>query len=38
MVAVVAILAFLSLAGGLLVAYPMKFANVVTSGISWWLK
>ncbi len=38
MVAVVAVLAFLSLAGGLLVAYPMKFANVVTSSISWWLK
>jgi proton-translocating NADH-quinone oxidoreductase chain N len=38
MVGVVATLAFLSLAAGLLVSYPMKFANVVTSGISWWLK
>ena len=38
MVAVVALLAFLSLAAGLLVSYPMKFANVVTSSLSWWLK
>jgi len=38
MVAVVAVLAFLSFAAGLLVAYPMKLINVATSNISWWLK
>ena len=38
MVAVVAILAFLSLVGGILVAYPTKLANVATSSIMWWLK
>jgi proton-translocating NADH-quinone oxidoreductase chain N len=38
MVAVVAVLAFLSFAAGLLVSYPMKLINVATSNISWWLK
>jgi len=38
MVAVVALLAFLSLAAGLLVSYPMKLINVATSNISWWLR
>jgi len=38
MVAVVALLAFLSFAAGILVSYPMKFVNVATSNISWWLK
>ncbi|MCJ7642982.1 MAG: NADH-quinone oxidoreductase subunit L [Candidatus Aminicenantes bacterium] len=38
MVAVVAVLSFLSLAAGLLVSYPMKLINVATSNISWWLK
>jgi NADH:ubiquinone oxidoreductase subunit 5 (subunit L)/multisubunit Na+/H+ antiporter MnhA subunit len=38
MVAVVAVLAFLSFAAGLLVAYPMKLINVATSNISWWLR
>jgi NADH:ubiquinone oxidoreductase subunit 5 (subunit L)/multisubunit Na+/H+ antiporter MnhA subunit len=38
MVFVVALLAVLSLAGGLLVAYPMKLVNVATSSIMWWVK
>lgn len=38
MVGVVAVLAFLSFAAGLLVSYPMKLINVATSNISWWLK
>jgi proton-translocating NADH-quinone oxidoreductase chain N len=38
MVAVVAVLAFLSFAAGILVSYPMKLVNVATSNISWWLK
>jgi len=28
----------LSLAAGILVAYPMKLAEVATASISWWLK
>lgn len=38
MVTVVAVLAFLSFAAGLLVSYPMKLINVATSNISWWLR
>jgi len=38
MVFVVATLAFLSLAAGFLVSYPMKLVNIATSNISWWLK
>ncbi len=38
MVFVVALLAVLSLAGGILVAYPMKLVNVATTSIMWWLK
>ena len=38
MVGVVAVLAFLSFAAGLLVSYPMKLVNIATSNISWWLK
>jgi proton-translocating NADH-quinone oxidoreductase chain N len=38
MVFVVALLAVLSLVGGLLVAYPMKLVNAVTSSIMWWVK
>jgi NADH:ubiquinone oxidoreductase subunit 5 (subunit L)/multisubunit Na+/H+ antiporter MnhA subunit len=38
MVFVVALLAVLSLAGGLLVAYPMKLVNVATTSIMWWAK
>jgi NADH:ubiquinone oxidoreductase subunit 5 (subunit L)/multisubunit Na+/H+ antiporter MnhA subunit len=38
MVFVVTLLAVLSLAAGILVAYPMKVAEMATAGISWWLK
>jgi proton-translocating NADH-quinone oxidoreductase chain N len=38
MVFVVTLLAVLSLAAGILVAYPMKLANTATTMISWWLK
>lgn len=38
MVAVVAILAFLSLAAGVLVSWPMKLVNAATTRISWWLR
>ena len=38
MVYVVALLAILSLAGGILVAYPMKLVNVATSSIMWWVQ
>jgi NADH:ubiquinone oxidoreductase subunit 5 (subunit L)/multisubunit Na+/H+ antiporter MnhA subunit len=38
MVFVVALLAVLGLAAGILVAYPMKLANLATASISWWLK
>lgn len=38
MVGVVAVLAGLSFAAGLLVAYPMKLVNIATTHISWWLK
>ncbi len=38
MVAVVAVLAFLSLAGGLFVSWPMKLVNTATQYIAWWLK
>jgi len=38
MVFVVTLLAVLSLAAGILVAYPMKLAEVATAGISWWLR
>ncbi len=38
MVCVVAVLAVLSLAAGLLVAFPMKLANVATTQMSWWLR
>ena len=38
MVGVVALLAGLSFAAGLLVAYPMKLVNIATTHISWWLK
>jgi proton-translocating NADH-quinone oxidoreductase chain N len=38
MVGVVAALAALSLAAGLLVSYPMKLANIATFHMSWWLK
>ncbi len=38
MVAVVALLAVLSFAAGILVAYPMKLVNIATTHISWWLK
>jgi proton-translocating NADH-quinone oxidoreductase chain N len=37
MVYVVALLAVLSLAAGLLVAYPMTFVQAATSHIGWWL-
>ncbi len=36
MVAVVALLAVLSLVGGLLVAYPMKIVETATTSIMWW--
>ena len=38
MVFVVSLLAVLGLVAGILVAYPMKVANVAVAGISWWLK
>jgi NADH:ubiquinone oxidoreductase subunit 5 (subunit L)/multisubunit Na+/H+ antiporter MnhA subunit len=38
MVFVVAALAILSLLAGLFVSVPMKFVNVATAQISWWLK
>jgi formate hydrogenlyase subunit 3/multisubunit Na+/H+ antiporter MnhD subunit len=38
MVYVVAVLAVLSLAAGLLVAYPMKLTNIATTQMSWWLR
>jgi hypothetical protein len=38
MVFVVAVLAFLSLAAGLFVAYPMKLINIATTEMSWWLR
>jgi proton-translocating NADH-quinone oxidoreductase chain M len=38
MVYVVAALAVLSLAAGLLVAFPMKLANIATTQMSWWLR
>jgi formate hydrogenlyase subunit 3/multisubunit Na+/H+ antiporter MnhD subunit len=38
MVYVVAILAVLSLAAGLFVAYPMKLVNIATTQMSWWLR
>jgi formate hydrogenlyase subunit 3/multisubunit Na+/H+ antiporter MnhD subunit len=38
MVFVVALLAFLGLAAGLLVAYPMKLVNIATTEMSWWLR
>jgi formate hydrogenlyase subunit 3/multisubunit Na+/H+ antiporter MnhD subunit len=38
MVLVVAVLAFLSLAAGLFVAYPMKLVNIATTEMSWWLR
>jgi proton-translocating NADH-quinone oxidoreductase chain N len=38
MVFVVAALAFLSLAGGLLVGWPAKLANVATTQMTWWLR
>ena len=38
MVYVVAALAFLSLAAGVLVAYPMKLVNIATTQMSWWLR
>jgi NADH:ubiquinone oxidoreductase subunit 5 (subunit L)/multisubunit Na+/H+ antiporter MnhA subunit len=38
MVFVVSLLAVLGLAAGILVAYPMKVANLAVTGISWWLR
>ena len=38
MVFVVAVLAVLSLAAGLFIAYPMKVVNVATTQMSWWLR
>jgi formate hydrogenlyase subunit 3/multisubunit Na+/H+ antiporter MnhD subunit len=38
MVYVVAALAVLSLAAGLLVSYPMKLVNIATAQMSWWLR
>lgn len=38
MVFVVATLAVLSLAAGLLVSYPMKLVSVATAQMSWWLR
>jgi hypothetical protein len=38
MVYVVAVLAILSLAAGLFVAYPMKLATIATTQMSWWLR
>jgi formate hydrogenlyase subunit 3/multisubunit Na+/H+ antiporter MnhD subunit len=38
MVFVVATLAVLSLAAGLLVSYPMKLVSIATAQMSWWLR
>ncbi|MCK7489658.1 MAG: NADH-quinone oxidoreductase subunit L [Anaerotruncus sp.] len=38
MVFVVAVLAVLSLAAGLLVSWPMKLTNIATTQMSWWLR
>jgi len=38
MVYVVAVLAILSLAAGVFVAYPMKLVNIATTQMSWWLR
>ncbi|MBP1660759.1 MAG: hypothetical protein H6P95_1951, partial [Candidatus Aminicenantes bacterium] len=38
MVYVVAALAVLSLAAGVLVGFPMKVVNVATTQMSWWLR
>lgn len=38
MVYVVAVLAVLSLAAGLVVAYPTKLTNIATTQMSWWLR
>jgi hypothetical protein len=38
MVSVVAILAVLGLAAGLLIAFPTKLANIATTQMSWWLR
>jgi len=38
MVYVVALLAVLSLAAGLFVAYPAKLTNIATTQMSWWLR
>ncbi len=38
MVYVVALLAVLSLAAGLFVAWPMKLTNIATTQMSWWLR
>jgi formate hydrogenlyase subunit 3/multisubunit Na+/H+ antiporter MnhD subunit len=38
MVYVVAVLAVLSLAAGLFVAYPTKLTNIATTQMSWWLR
>jgi proton-translocating NADH-quinone oxidoreductase chain M len=38
MVYVVAVLAVLSLAAGLFIAYPAKWANIATTQMSWWLR
>ena len=37
MVFVVGLLAVLSIAAGILIAYPMKLVNIVTTSITWWL-
>ncbi len=38
MVYVVAVLAILSLAAGLFIAYPANLANIATTQMSWWLR
>jgi NADH:ubiquinone oxidoreductase subunit 5 (subunit L)/multisubunit Na+/H+ antiporter MnhA subunit len=38
MVYVVAVLAVLSLAAGILVSFPMKLVNIATTQMSWWLR
>ncbi len=38
MVSVVAVLAVLGLAAGLLIAFPTKLANIATTQMSWWLR
>jgi len=38
MVFVVSLLAGLGLAAGILIAYPMRLANLATASLSWWLK